>query len=42
MFSFKEEDWDLYYNFMEFWDFLKSYVDWQLFRQLVFNIFISK
>ena len=31
----------LYYNSMEFWDFLNSYVVWQLLSHLVFTIFIT-
>ena len=41
IFSFWEEDWTLDYNPMEFWDFPKSYVVWQLVSQLVFTILIS-
>ena len=40
IFPFWEEDWTLDYNSMEFWNFLKSYVDWQLVSHLVFTVFI--
>ena len=41
IYTFWEEDWTLDYNYTEFWDFLKSYIVWQLVSQLVFTIFIS-
>ena len=41
IFSFWEEDWALDYNSIEFWDFVRSNIVWQLIRQLVFTIFIS-
>ena len=41
IYSFWEEDWTLDYNYMEFWDFLKSNAVWQLVSQLVFTIFIT-
>ena len=41
IFSFWEEDWALYYNSMEFWGFLRSYVVWQLVSQFVFTISVN-
>ena len=40
IFLFWEEDWELEYNSMDFWDFRKSYAALQLVSELVFTILV--